>query len=209
NFLRRQVMPLLRTRWPHAGDAFAQVASLQREASGLLEESDAQALATLRTADPCCLHAAPLAALPAARQARVLRRWVEGLGLPPLPGRGVAQVARLLEVSRDPRGQFAWHGAAIRRWRDLLHAGRVPATAVPAQLAWDGRTPLAWDGGELALEPALAPGEPSANAAALIPPFMVHPRSGGERIILPGRSHSHALKHVLQDLGVPPWARER
>ncbi|MCM2338767.1 MAG: tRNA lysidine(34) synthetase TilS, partial [Lysobacter sp.] len=22
-----------------------------------------------------------------------------------------------------------------------------------------------------------------------------------------GRSHSHALKHVLQDLGVPPWER--
>ena len=26
---------------------------------------------------------------------------------------------------------------------------------------------------------------------------------------LPGRSHSHSLKHVLQDLGVPPWERSR
>ena len=32
-------------------------------------------------------------------------------------------------------------------------------------------------------------------------------RSGGERITLPGRRHSHALKHVLQDLGMPPWLR--
>ena len=208
NFLRRQVMPLLRTRWPHAGDAFAQVASLQREASGLLEESDARALATLRTADPHCLDAAPLAALPAARQARVLRHWVEELGLPPLPGQGVAQVARLLDDSRDPRGQFAWHGAVIRRWRDLLHAGRMPTAPVPAPLAWDGTAPLPWDGGELALEPGLTPGEPF-TAATTIAPFMVHPRGGGERITLPGRSHSHALKHVLQDLGVPPWARAR
>ena len=37
----------------------------------------------------------------------------------------------------------------------------------------------------------------------------VHARQGGERIVLPGRSHSHALKHVLQDLGIPPWTRER
>jgi tRNA(Ile)-lysidine synthase len=37
----------------------------------------------------------------------------------------------------------------------------------------------------------------------------VHARQGGERIVLPGREHSHALKHVLQDLGVPPWERER
>jgi tRNA(Ile)-lysidine synthase len=39
-------------------------------------------------------------------------------------------------------------------------------------------------------------------------PLRVHARLGGERIVLPGRSHSHALKHVLQDFGVPPWVRE-
>src|SRR5690606_12981349 len=77
NFLRRQVMPLLRTRWPHAGDAFAQAARLQRETAVLLEEPDAQALATLRTVDPHCLHVPPPATLPAARQSRVLRRWGE------------------------------------------------------------------------------------------------------------------------------------
>src|SRR5690606_24828485 len=30
---------------------------------------------------------------------------------------------------------------------------------------------------------------------------------GGERITLPGRRHSHALKHVLQERAVPPWER--
>ena len=34
-------------------------------------------------------------------------------------------------------------------------------------------------------------------------------RRGGERIRLPGRAHSHALKHVLQERAVPPWVRER
>src|SRR5690606_8953166 len=209
NFLRRQVMPLLRTRWPHAGDAFAQAARLQRETAVLLEEPDAQALATLRTVDPHCLHAVLLERLPAARQARVLRCWVDGLGLSPLPAEGVAQVARLLGDGADQRGEFAWHGAVIRRWRDLLHAARVSTAAIPAPLAWGGATTLAWDGGELALEPALAPGEPCDAAGAAIPAFLVHPRSGGERITLPGRDHTHALKHVLQDLGVPPWTRRR
>ena len=37
----------------------------------------------------------------------------------------------------------------------------------------------------------------------------MHARRGGERIALPGRSHTHALKHVLQDAGMPPWQRER
>ena len=35
----------------------------------------------------------------------------------------------------------------------------------------------------------------------------VRARTGGERIVLPGRGYSHALKHVLQDLGIPPWQR--
>jgi tRNA(Ile)-lysidine synthase len=34
-------------------------------------------------------------------------------------------------------------------------------------------------------------------------------RRGGERIRLPGRAHSHAVKKQLQALGVPPWERAR
>ena len=32
-------------------------------------------------------------------------------------------------------------------------------------------------------------------------------RRGGERLRLPGRAHSHALKHLLQAEGIPPWER--
>ena len=37
----------------------------------------------------------------------------------------------------------------------------------------------------------------------------VQPRQGGERLRLPGRSHHHRLKHLLQDSGLPPWQRDR
>ena len=40
-------------------------------------------------------------------------------------------------------------------------------------------------------------------------PLRVHARQGGERIQLPHRAHSHALKQVLQDAGMPPWQRAR
>src|SRR3546814_2495592 len=65
---------------------------------------------------------------------------------------------------------------------------------------WDGKQPLALPGGgQLQLD----------GAGTFDAPLRVHARHGGERIRLPGRDHSHALKHVLQDLGVPPWQRER
>ena len=33
-------------------------------------------------------------------------------------------------------------------------------------------------------------------------------RRGGEKIRLPGRQGSHALKNLFQEAGVPPWERD-
>ena len=66
--------------------------------------------------------------------------------------------------------------------------------------AWDGLAPLELPTGEtLRLDP------PAAFAA----PVALRTRVGGERLRLPGRTHRSELKHVLQDLGVPPWLRSR
>jgi len=121
--------------------------------------------------------------------------------LPPLPGEGIARIeAEVLDARDDADPQFAWHGAMVRAWRDLLHADRQrPALPSDWRHAWDGSTPASLPGGgELRLE----------GGSRFDMPMTVHARQGGERITLPGRGHSHALKHVLQDLGVPPWERE-
>ena len=202
NFLRHRVLPLLRERWPQADAAFARSAALSADASELLAEGDALALASAGTLDPHTLSRSALHALPPARRARALRLWIATLDLPPLPAEGIAQVETELLGARDDAGpEFAWQGAAIRVWRDLLHADRQQ-TPLPSawQAAWDGGAPLRLPtGGTLALQDV-----PGFDA-----PLRVHARQGGERITLPGRTHSHALKHVLQDLGVPPWVRER
>lgn len=202
NFLRRRVLPLLRERWPHADAAFARSAGLCSDAAGLLDEGDAHALARLRTADPNILDRRALRALPAPRRARVLRCWVAELGLPPLPAGGITCIeADVLDARDDADPRFAWHGATIRAWRDLLHADR-PYPVLPAawRCEWDGAIPIRLPGGgELHLE----------GGRPFDAPVTVHARQGGERITLPGRDHSHALKHVLQELGIPPWERER
>lgn len=202
NFLRHRVMPLLRERWPQADAALARSADLAAEAVDLLDQEDARALAEARTADPHALSRPALSRLPQARRARVLRRWIEMLGLPPLPAEGVARIeAELLAARADAEAEFAWSGAIVHAWRDLLHADRAGA-ALPAtwESPWDGRLPLVLpDGGTLSLE----------GAPAFDVPLRARARRGGERIVLPGRAHSHALKHVLQALGVPPWERAR
>lgn len=201
NFLRNRVMPLLRERWPAADVAFAQAARHCEDAVALLQDEDAARLADAATADPATLSRAVLLGLTAARRARVLRLWIARLGLPPLPAEGIARIEHeVLPARADARAMFAWEGAVVRSWRDLLHASpHVPPIPGDWRTSWAGQVPLAIPGGgTLRLE----------GAARLEHPVMVGPRDGGERITLPGRAHSHALKHVLQDLGVPPWERE-
>ncbi|HTL14653.1 MAG TPA: tRNA lysidine(34) synthetase TilS, partial [Thermomonas sp.] len=194
-------LPLLRQRWPHAADALARSAALCAEAAELLAAGDAAALEAVRR-DADTLDVPGLLALPAPRRARVLRRWVAELGLPPLPGAAPARIgAELLAAPGDAGARYDWAGARLQRWRDLLHGGLLPPTLPPGwSCAWDGRAPLALPTGDtLRLH-----GAPGFDLT-----LRVHGRGGGERIVLPGRRHSHALKHALQDAGVPPWQRRR
>lgn len=201
NFLRNRVMPLLRERWPAADAAFAHAAAHCEGATALLHDEDERHLAEAATADPATLSRTALQRLTPARRARVLRLWIARLGLPPLPAEGIARIEHdVLPARADARALFAWEGFGLRSWRDLLHAAPlIPPPPADWQATWTGDTPLPIPGGgSLHLE----------GAACLPQPVIAGLRDGGERISLPGRTHSHALKHVLQDLGVPPWERE-
>lgn len=201
NFLRQRILPLLRERWPQADAAFARSSVLNADAVELLDQEDALALATARSVDPQALSASALLELTAPRRARVLRRWIEALGFPPLPGAGIVQIeSDLLWARADARARFVWRDVVIERWRDLIHVQRLREPLPTGwSTEWNGSEPLPLPGGDrLELE----------GADAFVSPFRVSARRGGERILLPGRMHSHALKNVLQELGVPPWERE-
>lgn len=202
NFLRHRVIPLLRERWPQFDAAFARSAALSGEAGTLLSTEDAAALASARDIDPHMISVAAIAAMPAARRARALRRWIDELGLPALPAAGVAHVERdLIDAAVDSEAVFAWSDAVVRRWRGVLHADwRQEPLPRDWTAQWDGRTPLMLPGGG---------GWTLQGADAFDAELRAHSRVGGERIALPGRGHTHSLKHVLQDLGVPPWERAR
>ena len=220
NFLRQQVLPLLGERWPHMAASLARSAALCGEAADLLDTEDGEALAGVATEDPASLSRSRLSRLAPPRRARVLRRWIDSLGLPPLPAEGVAQVeSTLLPARAGAAAKFEWHGAVVHAWRDWLHAGRVrEPLPLDWRVVWDGVAPLGLPGGgclqflDIATYVAPTKAAASATAATILDGgidggFVVHARRGGERITLPGRSHGHALKQVLQAAGVAPWRR--
>jgi tRNA(Ile)-lysidine synthase len=167
-----------------------------------LGEEDARRLAQVQGLDEATLSVPALLALAPAWRDRVLRHWLASLALPPLPATGLRAITdELLPAREDGEPAFAWSGAVVRRWRDLLYAGpALPPLPVDYAATWDGREPLALPTGDvLSLSPS----------GAFDAPLAVRARQGGERLVLPGRSHSSELKHLLQDLGLPPWLRAR
>ena len=106
---------------------------------------------------------------------------------------------QLLAAGHDHQAEFRWQQARIVRWRDQLHV-------VPLFKSWPAGWIHQWDG----TEPAYLPDGGKLllhGADAFDGPLQLRQRHGGERIQLPGRSHSHQLKHCLQQAGVPPWLR--
>ncbi|MDI5932313.1 tRNA lysidine(34) synthetase TilS [Halomonas kalidii] len=200
NFLRRTVMPLLESRWPHAGAALAAAAGHAGEADALLEALAALDLARLG-GDAERLPVAELAELPVERR-RLLIRYASGqLGLPTPPARRLETLLAQLGARPDAEVRVAWPGAEARLWRDHLYL-LAPVSSLPAdwQADWDGETALATPLGEARVALARDDGVPLR--------LRVAPRRGGEWLRLAGRGRRD-LKRLLQELDVPPWVRER
>ncbi|WP_174208963.1 tRNA lysidine(34) synthetase TilS [Stenotrophomonas sp. ESTM1D_MKCIP4_1] len=200
NFLRLHVMPLLRQRWPQAAAALSGSAGHCAQTRALLDEEDAELIAHLELA-PRVLSLELLRQVSPARGARVLRAWVRAHGAAPLPATVLRQLQQeLLAAPGDRQAQVRWQDHAIQQWRG--HAYLLPAVlpALPTdwQATWDGQAPLPLpDGGQLRL----------LGGATFSQPLTVRARQGGERILLPGRTHSHALKDCLQREHLAPWRR--
>jgi tRNA(Ile)-lysidine synthase len=213
NFLRLRVVPLLRERWPEAAAALSQSAALLADDARLLgEQAEVRLQAVIDPSDPGVLRIPALLALEPAWRARVLRRWLDGRQMPPLRRQAFALIAeQLLSAQPDSEGEYRWSGAVLRRWRDGLHAGWTAAEAPGRwQRPWDGTGRLELPvGGSLRFETMEGADVDSCPLSAQFGACRVASREGGERIRLPGRVHSHTLKHRLQDQGMAPWQRSR
>ena len=205
NFLRRQVLPLLTSRWPQAMASMARSAAHLSEAQGLLDELAQGDLAALDTPSRFAwlalpsLPLAPLLKLSAARQRNLLRYWLAPLT--PLPDSDhwvgwtslasaavdAAPIWRLARGElRRADGRLWWLTGA---WLQALPPIDLPLSAdTPMRLPGNGCVRLL--------------GQAPAG------PLYVRYRQSGEQFYLPGRGRRE-LKRLLNEAGVPGFVRGR
>lgn len=205
NFLRHEILPPLRDRWPGLDAAIGRAARLAAEAAGLLDELgrlDAKAA----VADGL-ISLDALRALDSARQRNLVRHVLHARGLvPPSEAQLGAGLGQLLSARHDRNPVLRWPGGQIRRYRDRLYV----LDADPERAAEDCPDEYRWDGFEaLDLGPVrgrlrLVYDDP---ASAGTPDLVVRFRRGGERMLEADHRHHKQLKKMFQSGGILPWMR--
>ncbi len=209
-YLRHEVAPILRRRFPAVARAAGRSASLAAEATELLDSlarSDAElamsgdrlVLSWLRAQSP-------------ARQRNLVRYLARERGWAVPPERRLREgMAQLLGAAAGKQPVLRWGGHEIRRFRQhvyLLDAGAPGDVADAAPLDWcNGETlELGGQRGTLSLGRGRSAGvglAPEIVADGLKVMF----RSGGERVRANGDRHHRTLKYLFQAHGIVPWMR--
>lgn len=206
NYLRHEVLPRLKARWPAAAVTVGRVARHCADAAELLKDMATEDWA--RYGEGATLPLAALEALPEPRARNLMRHWLELQGLPLPPAQKLLEILRQSEARDDRNPCVDWHGGEVRRYDDRLYAQRPLPPAPGEFLLRPGEARSLGEGlGALRLTPAAGEG----IRAALCGPegLRVAFRSGGESCRPAGRAHARPLKKWLQDLRVLPWLRDR
>jgi tRNA(Ile)-lysidine synthase len=206
NYLRHEVLPRLKARWPAAADTVSRAAAHCAEAEATL--SDLAAEDWRRFGSGISLPVSALDELGEARARHLLRHWLGLRGLPLPPAHKLAEILLQARAGEDRNPCVDWQGAEVRRYGGQLHA-LTPLPPVPQEfrLCPGHFTELGRGLGALGLVPVAGEG----IRAVLCGPegLRVAFREGGESCRPAGRAHGRPLKKWLQEMHVLPWLRER
>lgn len=131
NYLRNEVIPSLRSRWPHFQEALVTASRLQAETQRVLEEvaqADFEELANIRDCGDPVLDLAGCVQLSDARCKNLLRYWVARAGLAAIPAARLHELMKQLHAKPGAVPEIAMTGYSIRIYDQRLFL--VPADAV-------------------------------------------------------------------------------
>ncbi len=207
NYLRHQVVPLLKARWQGALTNLSRSAAHCAEAANCLAEYAAHDLALLCDQQNH-LNVTELLKFNPARQRNILRHWLLEQQMPLPNTKKLAQIEAVLTAKPDATPLVQWDQFEVRRFQQKLYADKqLGKQDVSLNIQWDLASPLVLPGdlGVLQVERSQA----GIRADLDSEKFSVRFRQGGERICLSGHTQHKTLKHCMQEWGVPPWLRER
>jgi tRNA(Ile)-lysidine synthase len=209
NFIRHNLTPCMRERWPHIHQSVLRSAELCAEQEQLLDELMAEKLSIAMHPDGS-LDISTLAKMSELARTRLLRMWLQALGLR-MPSR--VQLDKLWQevalAQQDANPQLMLADGQIRRFTHKLYVVQAWQSLEQWQCALqlEQVCELPDELGRLALVPS-ANGKLSQQALVQAP-LQVRFNPEGLSAHPAERGHSRKLKKLFQEYGVPSWLRRR
>ncbi len=206
-YLRRQVWPLIRTRWPGAGTALSRTARHVAEAQDLLEHAAAEDVGRLRDGD--ALSVPVLRGLHPQRRANALRFWLSEAGVePPSTARLAEALRQILVAKTDHLPAIVWGDCALRRYRQRIFLTRAEPPRLDGTWQWSSAV-----GSQLALGLHMGRLRWIEQIGGLDPQRLpetlsIQRRRGGETLKPAVQAKTQSVQHLCQSLGVLPWMRD-
>ncbi len=206
NFIRNQITPLLKQRWPSIEKTISNSADLQSENKKLLEILAAEDLSKIDLENNIlCID--DLKKLEEIRLRNLLRYWIRKQQFD-IPSRKIMQqiIQQLLYSSEDSTPNIRWSGVEMHRYKNRIYINSVTDHNEKQIFQWDGVEPLILDSINRKLFMRCCQGK-GLIKNIIGKTLKVSFRQGGEKIKPAGRDGTHSLKKLFQEAEVPPWLR--
>lgn len=208
NFLRNLVLPLLKQRWPACDKTVARSAKHCADAQAVISEFTEELFDPIFNKTDKTLCISQLKLYKMTQQQLVIREWFQALKLK-MPAQAFVErlQSEVISARKDSGPVLSGQGYSVRRYRNKLYYLKQAAPEMVRYSVWPpGQASIGVSVHQtMSCVPSLfgISREQWQNATVV-----VKPRSGGEKICLPGRKGHHALKNLFQEAGIPPWKRE-
>ena len=211
NFLRNQIVPLLKTRWSSVAKTVSRSARHCANAQQLLDELACDLFEKVVNVENNTLSIHKLIELEANKQALVIRQWFKWQQLQMPSTQFIEAIFKTVihtKSSGNPHLKKA--GYVIRRYQDRLYC----STDLPGFQNLEGLT-LNWEQSENKLllpDDSILERVPASDGIPVsvwqAAKITIKFRQGGEKISLAGRKGQHTLKNLFQVAAIPPWERD-
>ena len=204
NYLRNQVIPAVRERWPHFQDALSSASELQSETQDLLDEIAALDYAELKAADSegfATLELPGLLQLSPGRRKNLVRYWIVEAGLPIIPQARLQELMNQLHAKPGATPEIAMPEYSIRLYDQrlfLVREGRNQGDCGVFEFGLNTNIEIKQLGLKLQREAIFSQLKLSDHGQSL----SLRYRDKGEE-----NADRHRLKRLFQKHRVPPWER--
>ena len=205
NYLRNQVIPTIKTRWPDFVQSICSVCQIQVENQQRLDEiaeKDYSHCSMELPGQPSRLNQEPLKAISQPRQKNLIRYWLRQNGFQSLPARKLLELLKQLNARRDAQPAIPAKDYDIRIYtRQLFVVARQNQLDLKQRYDMKEVSTIEIESIDFRI-----------SRSEVLRRFALSDQGQSISIhfrleVQPGNSSSHRLKHLFQKYRVPPWLR--